>query len=143
MEEIWEDIKGYEGIYQISTFGNVNGKAETKSIHHLVMETFSKLPSCCPTCNTKLEVNHKDFNRSNNRLDNLEYVSREQNVKHSRTRQHLTTTAHPRSTTAQVYRLPPTESPSARRPAPQIGPVPSAAVGIVAPRQPDRRSLPL
>ena len=29
MQEIWKDIKGYEGLYQISNFGNVKALART------------------------------------------------------------------------------------------------------------------
>lgn len=34
MIEIWKDIKGYEGMYQVSNFGNVKAVERTKYIKH-------------------------------------------------------------------------------------------------------------
>ena len=45
-------------------------------IHRLVMETFCG--------KSDMEVNHKDLNKHNNRLKNLEYVTRQENEMHSR-----------------------------------------------------------
>lgn len=94
MEEIWKDIKDYEGVYQVSNFGNVksfkkkehilkqwkrssyflvdlwkNGKRDIRSIHHLVYETFNNRQT------GGFFIHHKDENKDNNRLDNLELVS--------------------------------------------------------------------
>lgn len=46
-----------------------------KFVHRLVMEAFHG-PS-------KLDVNHKDGNKENNNLENLEYVTKSQNLKHA------------------------------------------------------------
>ena len=122
MGEIWKDIVGYEGCYQISTFGNIrcirlqdstgrrrrqqpfrvqgkgkyanvrlckNGMAATFMVHRLVLEAFSSQPSCCPTGSTKFEINHKALNSSNNRLDNLEYTTRQENVDHAKVKTQL------------------------------------------------------
>lgn len=109
--EIWKDIKDYEGYYQISNMGRVkslkriiphriNGeyhipekilkhnivafgyhqvslrkmnKRKLKYVHVLVMETFvGDKPE-------GYEVNHIDEDKSNNRLDNLEYLTRKEN----------------------------------------------------------------
>jgi hypothetical protein len=45
--------------------------------HRLVLETFS------PTLDTTLEVNHLDGNKHNNNIDNLEWVTKSENMKHS------------------------------------------------------------
>jgi hypothetical protein len=54
----------------------VKGKRFKKFIHRLVFETFkSQIP------NDK-EINHKDYNKVNNNLENLEIVSKSQNCLH-------------------------------------------------------------
>lgn len=110
MEEIWKDIAGYEGRYQISNLGRVkslerrcrakhytrrvpekiyspavdaygyfivslhlDGKKKTRTIHRLVAETFIPNPE-----NLK-EVNHKDENKQNNAVWNLEWCSTQYN----------------------------------------------------------------
>lgn len=106
MEEIIKDLKGFEGIYKISNLGNVyvrrkervkgglkktginakngytyicltkDGKQKTYLLHRLVAENFLEpIPG-------KTFINHKDFNKQNNRVDNLEYVSRKENYEH-------------------------------------------------------------
>lgn len=100
--EIWKDIKGYEGLYQISNYGRVkslkkniimkpfnnngylrinlykNGKSKKYLIHILVAEHFiSEKPF------KDAEINHKDLNKKNNHVDNLEWVNPSKNVKHA------------------------------------------------------------
>ncbi len=108
MTETWKDICGYEGVYQVSSLGNFRSKAKCKSkfrplkpikdqygycmvrlyknklgktihAHRLVVETFLG-DTRCPHCGTVMEVNHKDGDKSNNRLTNLEYVTRQENM---------------------------------------------------------------
>ena len=56
-----------------------NGKQITKLSHRIIAETFLPKPS------DKHEVvNHKDHNRTNNRIDNLEWATRSHNAKHSK-----------------------------------------------------------
>ena len=115
MKEIWKDINGYEGIYQISNFGRVkslerkiplnhhpifmsvlqekilkpglcrgyrrvtlskNKQKEQFQVHRLVLEAFSE------SCPDGFEANHKNFNRADNRIENLEWVTRSENLKH-------------------------------------------------------------
>ena len=101
MEEIWTDIKDYNGEYQISTLGRIksfkqdpkgkimkpiirpngyikinlykNGNMTTYSLHRLVAETFIPNPNNYP------EVNHKDCNPSNCAVSNLEWCTRQYN----------------------------------------------------------------
>jgi len=98
MKEIWKDIEGYEGLYQISNFGriikflglrknsggycriglNKNRKCIDKFIHRIVLETFIGPPPI-----GKNDVRHLDGNPSNNRIDNLCWGTRSENVKDS------------------------------------------------------------
>lgn len=111
-EEIWKDIKGYEGLYQVSSFGRIksfkrhkegilmnpfkstknylmvplckNGNKKIKFVHRLVMENFKpdktkfkympyeKINSISIQ---ELVVNHKDGDKQNNNIDNLEWCT--------------------------------------------------------------------
>lgn len=94
-EEIWKDISGYEGLYQISNLGRVkskrkilkpingeylhvglskNGIQTTKLIHRLVAENFIDNPNNLP------QVNHKDENKHNNCVNNLEWITFKENM---------------------------------------------------------------
>lgn len=117
--EVWKDILGYEGKYQVSNCGRVksrerfhnisikgtntarhqnerilkswkrdryllvdlwdNGKRDTRSIHALVYETFKGQPK------NGFFIHHKDRNKTNNHIDNLEVMScLEHNQEHHR-----------------------------------------------------------
>ena len=54
-----------------------NNKAKHFYIHRLVAQEFIK------DYNKKLEINHKDFDRSNNKLENLECITKYENWKYS------------------------------------------------------------
>lgn len=54
-----------------------NSKLKSYSIHSLVMQTF-----VCPYPDW-MEINHKDWDKDNNTLENLEYVTKTENAKHS------------------------------------------------------------
>ncbi len=54
-----------------------NGKRIGVRVHRLVLESFS-IPST-----QGLHVNHKDFNKRNNRLDNLEWMTPGENCRHA------------------------------------------------------------
>lgn len=114
MIETWENIKGYEGYYVISSSGIVksldrrvyesrvgerrikgvilrphtnrfgyvyvqlwkNKKGVNFLVHRLLAETFIENPLL------KSDVNHKNGVRNDNRLDNLEWATRSENVLH-------------------------------------------------------------
>lgn len=100
-DEIWCPIKGYGGLYQVSDQGRVrslkfgkelilksardkggylmvaickNGEQKTYRIHRLVAQTFIPNPDNLP------EVNHKDEDKTNNSVQNLEWCSSKYNV---------------------------------------------------------------
>lgn len=113
-KEIWKDIVGYEGLYQVSNLGRVkslertvtigfgnkkhleekimsfstrsgysiivlkkNGTKASKQVHRLVAEAF------IPKEDDKNIVNHKDFDRKNNVVENLEWCTQKENIRHS------------------------------------------------------------
>lgn len=101
MEELWKDIVGYEGLYQVSNFGRVKSlrynkimspgknpdgylfinlhKDKTRkycAVHRLVSSAFIDKPY------NLSEVNHKDSDKTNNNVNNLEWVTRAENMAH-------------------------------------------------------------
>jgi len=108
-QEIWKDIAGYEGIYQVSNMGRVksldrldrlgrrtygciripskgktgylnvnlrNGYEKRFYIHRLVAEAFIPNPENLPC------INHRDEDKENNSIDNLEWCSHKYNNSH-------------------------------------------------------------
>lgn len=104
MNEIWKDIPGYESKYQVSNLGNVrslnylrtggiklltqgtdkrgykrvglykDGKRKRYLVHRLVAMTFISNYDDLP------QVNHKDENKANNCVDNLEWCDAKYNM---------------------------------------------------------------
>lgn len=126
MSEIWKDIPGHENSYRVSNMGNVcsvdridhtgrrrksvslkptitykgyltvhtclYGKSRSWFVHKLVLMTFV---GPCPDNN---QINHKNGDRKDNRLTNLEYVTPHENSMHAfkygRRRSNLTGDKH-------------------------------------------------
>ncbi|PTH36721.1 NUMOD4 motif-containing HNH endonuclease [Staphylococcus agnetis] len=113
MKEIWKDVVGYEGLYEVSNQGRIrskeryvkvkdsnfrylkskvlkeritklgynrvalykNSKPANKFVHRLVMEAFDR--------KSPQPVNHKNGNKTDNHLDNLEYCTHQENSRHA------------------------------------------------------------
>lgn len=111
MNELWRNINGYNGKYEVSTFGRVRsknfrnkqlvkvlktnikgdrylkvtltdneGKRKTFYVHRLVAAAF--IINDDPE---KKYVNHKDGNKLNNHLENIEYVTARDNTRNPAT----------------------------------------------------------
>ena len=74
-EKILKPQKEKNGYLRIGL--NKRNKKYMFLIHRLVAESF------IPNVNNYAEINHKDGNKSNNNVDNLEWCSRSYNIKHS------------------------------------------------------------
>lgn len=68
--------QGHSGYQR--TMIKVNGKSKTISFHREILKSFKPHP-----LQDKLECNHIDGNKLNNNIDNLEWVTKRQNIKHS------------------------------------------------------------
>ena len=73
-EYIVKTSLGKSGYLQVNL--SLNGIKKNFLIHRLVLETF------CPI-DIKKSVNHKDGNKINNRLNNLEWVTHKENTSHA------------------------------------------------------------
>lgn len=116
INELWKDIKGYEGSYEVSNLGRVkslsrkvvsgvnysnvrytenrilaqsiinsgyptvllhsDGEEKRLLVHRLVLENFK------PNSDESLVVNHIDRDKLNNNLENLEWLTQSENIRH-------------------------------------------------------------
>ena len=139
MNEVWRDVKGYIGFYQVSNLGRVRSLGRTINyvsrhgtiasryydgkiinptdnghgykivglrngdsrrnyyVHRLVADAFIPNPFNLP------EVNHKDANRANNRLDNLEWITKIENVRQGSLKRHTPRNLSKSSKTGEKY----------------------------------------
>ena len=110
IKEVWKPIINYEGLYEVSNLGNVRGlcsrwglrdnpniisqhitkkgykrvrinknnKGKFFMVHRLVFEAFNGIIP------ENMEINHKDYDRTNNNINNLELLSHKNNVRYSK-----------------------------------------------------------
>lgn len=111
LNEIWKDIEEYQGIYQVSNLGNVrnikthrilsagytkngyqfvvlckDGKPKNYLIHRLVAEAFIPIPQTYLDkgfTKETLDIDHVDFDRTNNFSTNLQWLTHKENIQKS------------------------------------------------------------
>lgn len=107
-DEVWKDIEGYEGAYRVSSFGRIkslkrpynrnekiltpvrhsagylkiiliilNDKRKNAYIHRLVAQAFIPNPESKPF------INHINGDTTDNRVDNLEWCTNGENLRHA------------------------------------------------------------
>lgn len=117
-QEIWKDIEGFEGLYQVSSLGRVRslnrvvelddgrkipkqgkilkerithngytrvqlGENKDRYIHRLVASAFIPNPDKLP------QINHKDENKRNNCVENLEWCTNKYNINYGTAKERI------------------------------------------------------
>jgi hypothetical protein len=102
-KEVWKDIKGFDGLYQVSNLGRIKslrygtnilkpfltgkgyltvdlcfkGKRKSVRVHRLVADAFIPNPT------NKSQINHINGNKKDNSVKNLEWNTQSENINHA------------------------------------------------------------
>ena len=100
LNEEWRDIKCYEGLYKVSNYGRVKSTKNNIILKNIVSKGYFQVSLhnkgrknfkvhrlvgliFIPNPKKLLEINHIDGNKLNNRIDNLEWCTRQENQIHA------------------------------------------------------------
>ncbi len=119
--EIWKDVHRYVGLYQASNYGRIrsmiknkilspgdngrgykfihlkhNGSVERFYVHRLIAMTF------IPNIYNKKEVNHIDFDKDNNHVENLEWMTCKENLNHAKINNRFNSSEYQKAQTSKA-----------------------------------------
>ena len=128
MGENWKPVVGYEGLYECSNMGNVrslnyrhtntiktlspsinkdgyirvhlwkNCKGKVLAVHRLVAEAF------VPNPNNKPQIDHINTDKTDNRVENLRWVTKKENINNPLTIKHLSENKIGNENAKSIYR---------------------------------------